>query len=229
VSYEAAVNPTGGDDVALAKSFIIACEGPILNWYSLLPPHSICSWIDLKTKLIQAFQVFYETSAKPLDLYSCKQKDREPLQNFVRRFMQQKSQILGTNDKTTIQSLIKGITLGLTASHLTRKEPQSIGELFDKLEQYIMSDEDHRRRVAEQNQDKAIEEQDGGPNSKPHETSIMLKIPHRSSTKIIGQAQEGGFHQEEEEEEEEHEEDLRKSKIMIQEIHTFTVDITGGA
>jgi hypothetical protein len=167
MSYEAAVNPTGGDDVALAKSFIIACEGPILNWYSLLPPHSIYSWIDLKTKLFQAFQVFHETSAKPLDLYSCKQKDREPLQNFVRRFMQQKSQILGTNDKTTIQSLIKGITLGLTASHLTKKEHQSIGELFDKLEQYIMSDEDHRRRVAEQNQDKAIEEQDGGPNSKP--------------------------------------------------------------
>jgi hypothetical protein len=41
--YESAVNSAGGDDVALAKSFIIACEGPILNWYSLLPPHSVCS------------------------------------------------------------------------------------------------------------------------------------------------------------------------------------------
>jgi hypothetical protein len=49
MSYEAAVNSAGGDDVALAKSFIIACEGPVLNWYSLLSPHSICSWIDLKT------------------------------------------------------------------------------------------------------------------------------------------------------------------------------------
>jgi archaellum component FlaC len=34
--YESAVNSAGGDDVTLAKSFIIACEGPILNWYSLL-------------------------------------------------------------------------------------------------------------------------------------------------------------------------------------------------
>jgi hypothetical protein len=41
--YGSAVNSAGGDDVALAKSFIIACEGPILNWYSLLPPHSVCS------------------------------------------------------------------------------------------------------------------------------------------------------------------------------------------
>jgi hypothetical protein len=53
--YESAMNLAGGDDVALVKSFIIACEGPVLNWYSLLQPHSVCSWVDLKTKFIQAF------------------------------------------------------------------------------------------------------------------------------------------------------------------------------
>jgi hypothetical protein len=31
--YESSVNSAGGDDVALAKSFIIACEGPVLNCY----------------------------------------------------------------------------------------------------------------------------------------------------------------------------------------------------
>jgi hypothetical protein len=30
--YESTVNSAGRDDVALAKSFIIACEGPVLNW-----------------------------------------------------------------------------------------------------------------------------------------------------------------------------------------------------
>jgi hypothetical protein len=53
--YELAVNSAGGDDVALAKSFIIACEGPVLNRYSLMLPHSVCCWIDLKTKFMQAF------------------------------------------------------------------------------------------------------------------------------------------------------------------------------
>jgi hypothetical protein len=89
IIYEATVNSASGDDVVVAKSFIIACEGPVLNWYSLLPPHSMCSWIDLKTKFIQAFQVFHETSAKPSDIFNCKQRDKEPLQSFVRRFMQQ--------------------------------------------------------------------------------------------------------------------------------------------
>jgi hypothetical protein len=110
--YESAVNSAGGDDVALAKSFIIACEGPILNWYSLLQPHSVCSWVDLKKKFMQAFQMFHDTTAESSDLYNCKQKDREPLRNFVRRFMQQRSQIPEADDKTRIKALIKGLTPG---------------------------------------------------------------------------------------------------------------------
>jgi predicted HicB family RNase H-like nuclease len=116
--YESVVNSAGGDDVALAKSFIIVCEGPFLNWYSLLQPHSVCSWVDLKTKFIQAFQIFHKTTAQSSYLYNCKQKDREPSRSFVRRFMQHRSQIPEVDDKTTIQALIKGLSLGPTASHL---------------------------------------------------------------------------------------------------------------
>jgi hypothetical protein len=85
-------------------------------------------------------------------MYNYKQKDKEPLQNFVRRFMQQMSQILEADDKTTIKALIKGLTPGPTASHLTLKKPKTIDELFHELEEYILSDDDHRRRVAEQNE-----------------------------------------------------------------------------
>jgi hypothetical protein len=150
--YESAVNSAGGDDVALAKSFIIACEGPVLNWYSLLPPHSVYNWVDLKTKFMQAFQMFHDTTAEASDLYNCKKKDREPLRNFVRRFMQQRSQIPDADGKTTIKALIKGLTPGPTASHLTRKKPETVEELFRELEEYILSDDDHRKRVAERNE-----------------------------------------------------------------------------
>jgi hypothetical protein len=146
------MNSAGGDDVALAKSFIIACEGPVLKWYSLLPPHLVCSWVDLKTKFMQVFQMFHDTTAESSDLYNCKQKDREPLQNFLRRFMQQRSQIIEADDKTMIKALIKGLTPGPTASHLTRKKPKRVEELFHELEEYILSDYDHRKRVAERNE-----------------------------------------------------------------------------
>jgi hypothetical protein len=66
--------------------------------------------------------------------------------------MQQRSQIPEVNDKTTIQALIKGLTPGPTTSHLTRKKPKTIDELFHELEEYIMSDDSHRRRVATRNE-----------------------------------------------------------------------------
>jgi hypothetical protein len=124
------VNSAGGDDVALAKSFIVACEGPVLNWYSLLPPHSVYSWVDLKTKFMQAFQMFHDTTAEASDLYNCKQKDREPLRNFVRRFMQQRSQIPEADDKTTIKELIKGLTLGQQLRISRERNPRRLRNSF---------------------------------------------------------------------------------------------------
>jgi hypothetical protein len=56
------------------------------------------------------------------------------------------------DDKTTIKALIKGLTPGPTASHLTRKKPKMVEELFRELEEYILSDDDHRKRVAERNE-----------------------------------------------------------------------------
>jgi hypothetical protein len=51
--------------------------------------------------------MFHDTIAESSDLYNCKQKDREPLRNFMRWFMQQRSQIPEANDKTTTKALIK--------------------------------------------------------------------------------------------------------------------------
>jgi hypothetical protein len=68
---------------ALAKSFIITCEGPVLNCYSLLPPHSIYSWLYLNAKFLQVFQAFHHYTTKTTDLYQCKQRDKEPLAEFV--------------------------------------------------------------------------------------------------------------------------------------------------
>jgi hypothetical protein len=66
--------------------------------------------------------------------------------------MQQRSQIPEVDDKTTIKALIKGLTPVPTASHLTRKKPKTIDELFHELEEYILSDDDHHKIVAKRNE-----------------------------------------------------------------------------
>lgn len=50
MSYEAAIASAGGNNDVMAKSLVIACEGPALGWFSKLQPNSIFSWEHLKSK-----------------------------------------------------------------------------------------------------------------------------------------------------------------------------------
>jgi hypothetical protein len=56
MSYQVVVTSSGGDDATMAKSFIIALEGPALTWYTRLPPLSIDSWKTLRDKFLLNFQ-----------------------------------------------------------------------------------------------------------------------------------------------------------------------------
>jgi hypothetical protein len=55
MSYQVAVASSGGDDATMAKSFIIALEGPALTWYTRLPSLSIDSWRSLRDKFLLNF------------------------------------------------------------------------------------------------------------------------------------------------------------------------------
>jgi DNA-binding transcriptional MerR regulator len=56
MSYQVAVASSRRDDATMAKSFIIALEGPALTWYTRLPPLSIDSWRSLRDKFLLNFQ-----------------------------------------------------------------------------------------------------------------------------------------------------------------------------
>jgi hypothetical protein len=139
----------------------------------------------------------------------------------VRRFIQQRSQIPEADDKTTIKALIKGLTPGPTASHLTRKKPKTIDELFHELEEYILSDDDHHRRVAERNEARqGNREMTCRPQSQNSRNINNVEI--LSPIRTTDQTQEEDLHLGEGE----GEEDPRNSRTTTQEIHTSTVNIT---
>jgi hypothetical protein len=56
MSYQVAVASSGVDDATIAKSFIIALEGPTLTWYTRLLRLSIESWKGLRDKFLLNFQ-----------------------------------------------------------------------------------------------------------------------------------------------------------------------------
>lgn len=67
MTYKVTIASVGGDDPIMAKSFIRACEGPVANWNSYLPPRSIASWNDLKNKLRKDFQGFKRDDSAAAD------------------------------------------------------------------------------------------------------------------------------------------------------------------
>ena len=73
MSFEAAVASAGGNDIVLAKSFVIAAEGDVLAWYTMLRPSSVYSWEDLRDKIIANFKGLTSESLTSMDLFQCRQ------------------------------------------------------------------------------------------------------------------------------------------------------------
>jgi hypothetical protein len=81
MTYEVTIASAGGDDPIMAKSFIMACEGPVAIWYSY----------DLKNKLRQDFEGFKRDESTAADNFQCLQQDKEPLYDCFQRVVQKKA------------------------------------------------------------------------------------------------------------------------------------------
>jgi hypothetical protein len=78
MSYEVAILSAGGDDSMLVKSLIIVADEATVLWYSLLSPGVIHGWEDLTQRILSNFQGFQRLELIVSDLFSCKDKDKEP-------------------------------------------------------------------------------------------------------------------------------------------------------
>jgi hypothetical protein len=91
MSYQVAVSSSGGDDATIAKSFIIALEGPTLTWYTRLPPLSIDFWKGLWDKFMLNFQGSRLDTDALAELSLCEQQDKETLREYYKKFLTLKS------------------------------------------------------------------------------------------------------------------------------------------
>jgi hypothetical protein len=156
MSYEIAILSASGDDSVLVKSFIIAADEAAAQWYSLMRPGVIHGWDDLKQRILSNFQGFQRLELRENDLFSCKQKDKEPLQNYFRRFVHLRAQEQNVLDAVTINTSIVGLRANQFRSHLMRERPKTIQRLYEEFEKYCRSDNDFRMCMEEQSQQKKV-------------------------------------------------------------------------
>jgi tryptophan 2,3-dioxygenase len=138
----------------MAKSFIIALEGPALTWYTRLPPLSIESWKGLCDKFLLNFHGHRPDTDALAELSLCKQQEKETLHEYYRKFLTLKSQLPSVDDHIAIHYAISGLRAGDLYNHSIRDPPKNLQDLYQLFEKYARSEELHQRMVESQRKPK---------------------------------------------------------------------------
>jgi hypothetical protein len=154
MSYQVIIASSGGDDATMAKSFIIALEGPTLTWYTRLLPLSVESWKELRDKFLLNFQGYRHDRDALVELSLCKQEEKETLREYYRKFLTLKSQLPSVDGHIAIQYAISGLRASVLYSHCIRDPPKNLQKLYQLFEKYARSEELHQRKVESQRKPK---------------------------------------------------------------------------
>eukprot|EP00267_Zea_mays_P037990 XP_008675943.1 uncharacterized protein LOC103652068 [Zea mays] len=134
----------------MAKSFIIALEGPALTWYTRLPPLSIESWKGLRDKFLLNFQGYRPDTDALAELSLYKQEEKETLREYYKKFLTLKSQLSSVDNHIAIHYAISGLRAGVLYSHYIRDPPKNLQELYQLFKKYARSKELHQRKIESQ-------------------------------------------------------------------------------
>jgi hypothetical protein len=143
MSYQVAIASSRGDGTTMAKSFIIALEGPALTWYTRLLPLSIESWKGLCDKFLLNFQRYRLSTDTLAELPLCRQQEKESLREYYKKFLHLKSQLPSIDDHIAIHHAISGLCVSVLYSHCIRDPPKNLQELYQLFEKYVRSEELH--------------------------------------------------------------------------------------
>jgi hypothetical protein len=149
MSYEATISSYGGNAAVMEKSFVMAVRNVAQTWYSSLRPGTITSWQKLKDMLVTGFQGFQTKPVTAQALFQCTQDHEEYLQAYVRRFLRLRAQAPIVPNEIVIEAMIKGLRPGPIAQYFSRKPPQTLEKLLQKMDEYIRADNDFRQRREE--------------------------------------------------------------------------------
>jgi hypothetical protein len=154
MSYQVTVSSSRWDDATMAKSFIIALEGPVLSWYSRLQLLSIESWNTRHDKFLLNFQGYKLDTDALVELSLCGQQEKESLRDYYKKFHLVKSQLPSVDDKIAINYAINDLHANVLYSHCIRDPLSNLKELYHLFKKYAHTEELHQRKVESQRKSK---------------------------------------------------------------------------
>lgn len=129
------------DELVWCKVFSLSLKGEALDWFHSLPPRTIDSFGTLRNLVGQQ----YASSQTPVVTYTAlvrmKQGRDESLRAFMERFNRIARQVRNVDQRATVSALTTALRPGPFIDYLYAEEPQSMGELQNKLASFIRIEE----------------------------------------------------------------------------------------
>jgi hypothetical protein len=119
------------DDNLIIRNLPLFLSDAARAWLEHLPPAQISDWDDLVKAFAGNFQGTYVRPRNSWDLQSCRQQPGESLQEYIRWFSKQRTELSNITDSEVIGAFLAGTTCRDLVSKLGRKTPTKASELMD--------------------------------------------------------------------------------------------------
>jgi hypothetical protein len=119
------------DDKLIIRNLPLFLSDATRAWLEHLPPTQISNWDDLVKAFTGNFQGTYVRPRNSWDLRSFRQQLGESLQEYIRRFSKQRTELPNITDSDVIGAFLAGTTRCDLVSKLGHKTPTKASELMD--------------------------------------------------------------------------------------------------
>jgi hypothetical protein len=111
------------DDRVIIRQLPLFLSDTARAWLEDLPPQQIHDWDDIVRVFEGNFKGTYMRPDNSWDLQSCKQKPGESLQDYIRCFSKQRTELPNITDSDVIMAFLSGTTCKELVRELGRNTP----------------------------------------------------------------------------------------------------------
>ncbi|XP_074562436.1 uncharacterized protein LOC141818939 [Curcuma longa] len=149
-------------DAIKCRVFLTTLSGSAIRWFIHLPSASICSFNDFRSSFLRHFATSRAYRKTVMDLFSIKQKSKESLKEYVRRFNQGAQEVPAAPSEVLVSAFSQGLIEGDFFRSLIKKPPKNFDMLLTRADKYIHVEEAQSARRTDSGP-----HHHGGPNGQP--------------------------------------------------------------
>ncbi|XP_012849541.1 PREDICTED: uncharacterized protein LOC105969329 [Erythranthe guttata] len=131
------------------RAFVTTLAGPAQAWFGLLPPGSIHSFGQFAKAFMNQFTSSKKCKKTSLSLFSIRQKEKESLRNYIKRFTSATLEVPTTSDEVLMAALSQGLRDDEFFRALALEPSPDFDNLLERASRFINLEEARQQKIEE--------------------------------------------------------------------------------